>query len=227
MVVLACSGLYIKEYINSEPCEEKEKYFDDDIVELGIQPQNPRKVQVEVYYETLCPDTRLFIRSQLYPAWDELEHIMDIHWKPYGKATHYENEGLGYMFQCQHGPTECMGNKVHACSIKHIKDDRKLTDYIHCMIEDNYDPKEVGQSCAQRHEVDWEPIHSCSNTKEGAELLALHGDDTRSLRPKMTFVPHIVMNGKTIQPQDALTNFKHILCSAYRGDRPDACIDII
>ena len=50
------------------------------------------------------------------------------------------------MFQCQHGPTECMGNKVHACSIKHIKDDRKLTDYIHCMIEDNYDPKEVGQS---------------------------------------------------------------------------------
>jgi len=40
MVVLACSGLYIKEYINSEPCEEKEKYFDDDIVELGIQPQN-------------------------------------------------------------------------------------------------------------------------------------------------------------------------------------------
>lgn len=42
---------------------------------------------MEVYYETLCPDTRLFIRSQLYPAWDELEHIMDIHWKPYGKAT--------------------------------------------------------------------------------------------------------------------------------------------
>ena len=59
---------------------------------------------------------------------------------------HYESEGVGYMFQCQHGPTECMGNKVHACSIKHIKDDRKLTDYIHCMIEDNYDPKEVGQS---------------------------------------------------------------------------------
>ena len=132
---------------------------------------------MEVYYETLCPDTRLFIRQQLYPAWDELEHIMDIHWKPYGKATvssksvshiwkiksifyemmsftriffvylqHYESEGVGYMFQCQHGPTECMGNKVHACSIKHIKDDRKLTDYIHCMIEDNYDPKEVGQS---------------------------------------------------------------------------------
>ena len=40
IVVLACSGLYIKDYINSEPCEEKETYFEDDIVELGIQPQN-------------------------------------------------------------------------------------------------------------------------------------------------------------------------------------------
>ena len=39
-VVLACSGLYVKDYINSEPCEEKEKYFEEDIVELGIQPQN-------------------------------------------------------------------------------------------------------------------------------------------------------------------------------------------
>ena len=38
MVVLACSGLYIKGYIDSKPCEESDKYFDDDIVELGIQP---------------------------------------------------------------------------------------------------------------------------------------------------------------------------------------------
>ena len=60
---------------------------------------------------------------------------------------HWEHsEDLGYLFQCQHGPTECMGNKVHACSIKHIKDDRILTDYIYCMIEDNYDPKEAGKS---------------------------------------------------------------------------------
>ena len=46
------------------------------------------KVQVEVYYETLCSDTRNFIRRQLYPIWQQLGHenIMEIKWKPYGKA---------------------------------------------------------------------------------------------------------------------------------------------
>ena len=77
------------------------------------------------------------------------------------------------------------------------------------------------------HDVAWEPILDCLNSEEGSELLAMHGDDTHSLRPKMTFVPHIVMNGRHIKPEDALTSFKHILCSAYRGDRPHECIDII
>ena len=34
---------------------------------------------------------------------------------------------------------------VHACSIKYINDEHKLADYIHCMIEDNYDPTEIGR----------------------------------------------------------------------------------
>ena len=44
------------------------------------------KVKVEVYYETLCPEVRYFIRSQLYPVWEELNAIMELHWKPYGKS---------------------------------------------------------------------------------------------------------------------------------------------
>ena len=49
---------------------------------------NPQKVQVEIYYETLCYDTRSFIQHQLYPVWQDLgsENIMEIKWKPYGKA---------------------------------------------------------------------------------------------------------------------------------------------
>ena len=46
----------------------------------------PEKVKVDVYYETLCPEVRYFIRTQLYPVWEELNHIMEVHWKPYGKA---------------------------------------------------------------------------------------------------------------------------------------------
>lgn len=119
---------------------------------------------MEVYYETLCPDTRHLIRAQIYPVWEELSHIMDIHWKPYGKAQvtplaslfllkktsrpffqHWEDEQIGYAFNCHNGPLECVGNMVHACSIKYIRDEAKLADFIHCMIEDNYEPKEIGK----------------------------------------------------------------------------------
>ena len=146
-------------------------------------------MQVEVYYETLCPDTRYFIRQQLYPVWQDLKHIMDIHWKPYGKATvsksvltwytyicctyvillivitiafliitlsipffqHWEKSSNDissndvYAFNCQHGPPECEGNKVHACVVKYVTDDEKRMDFIHCMIDDNYKPVECGE----------------------------------------------------------------------------------
>jgi len=194
----------------------------------------PSKVQVEVYYETLCPDTRYFIRQQLYPVWQDLKHIMDIHWKPYGKATHWEKSSNDissndvYAFNCQHGPPECEGNKVHACVVKYVTDDEKRMDFIHCMINDNYKPVECGEKCSMIHDVAWEPILDCVNSEEGSNLLAMHGDDTHSLRPKMTFVPHIVMNGRYIKPEDALTgSFKHYVCSAFRGSRPEQCLDII
>ena len=56
---------------------------------LNSVENSPPKVQVKVYYETLCSDTRSFILHQLYPVWQELGHegIMEIQWKPYGKAT--------------------------------------------------------------------------------------------------------------------------------------------
>ena len=57
--------------------------------------------------------------------------------------------------------------------------------------------------------------------------LVHHGEDTHALRPKMTFVPHVLLNGRPLKPDEALTNFKHILCSDYGDPRPDACIDII
>jgi interferon gamma-inducible protein 30 len=46
-----------------------------------------QKLQVEVYYEVLCPDSRYFILHQLYPAWEKVPDIMDIHFVPYGKAS--------------------------------------------------------------------------------------------------------------------------------------------
>lgn len=133
-------------------------------------------MQIEVYYEVLCPDSRYFIRKQLYPAWDKVAEIMDIHFKvyphfsdaigsftlnlrikkshsflipflsqqPYGKASH-QRKPHEITFQCQHGPTECKGNMVHACGIKYVKRQEQLVEFIYCMMDNNYDAFDVGQ----------------------------------------------------------------------------------
>ena len=46
-----------------------------------------KKVQIEVYYEVWCPDSRRFILDQLLPTWRKLKNEIDVHWKPYGKAS--------------------------------------------------------------------------------------------------------------------------------------------
>lgn len=42
---------------------------------------------MEVYYEVLCPDSRHFLLKQLQPTWNKIGPIMDVHLKPYGKAS--------------------------------------------------------------------------------------------------------------------------------------------
>ena len=42
------------------------------------------RVEVELFYDTFCPDVIDFIQGKLYPVWEELSDIMEIHWKPYG-----------------------------------------------------------------------------------------------------------------------------------------------
>lgn len=50
------------------------------------------------------------------------------------------------MFQCQHGPNECLGNMIHTCALHYISESAKLVEYINCMMGDNYDPMQAGQS---------------------------------------------------------------------------------
>lgn len=195
-------------------------------LEMAREKSGPRKVQVEVYYETLCPDSRYFVLHQFYPAWEKVSDIMDVHWKPYGKATH-KYDGEKHSFFCQHGPAECMGNMVHACAIKHIKDQHKLAEYVKCMIYDNYEPKSAGKKCAGKLDVNWSKIQECTDGKEGGELLAMHGDDTHSMRPKLSFVPTILLDGSHEQQKDILKNFRLELCRKYKGVHPPNCLEIL
>jgi interferon gamma-inducible protein 30 len=71
-------------------------------------------VNLSIYYETLCPDCRQFISTQVWNAYQTILDIVNITFVPYGNARElYRPETKLYQFYCQHGAEECYGNLIH------------------------------------------------------------------------------------------------------------------
>eukprot|EP00092_Neocalanus_flemingeri_P014375 GFUD01015506.1.p1 GENE.GFUD01015506.1~~GFUD01015506.1.p1 ORF type:complete len:243 (+),score=54.48 GFUD01015506.1:66-794(+) len=185
------------------------------------------KVVVDLYYEVLCPDSRSFVVYQLFPAWQRLRDIFTINYIPYGKALTYGDTDK-FRFSCQHGPVECQGNTYHACAAKYIEDEDIKLDYIKCMINDNYDPVRAALRCSREMAVDWLAISTCAKGGEGNMLHKLAGDRTHALRPKVTFIPTIELNGEQLYQREVRRYFTRELCKQYQDPvKPAHCISIL
>uniref|UniRef100_T1J742 Micro-fibrillar-associated protein 1 C-terminal domain-containing protein n=1 Tax=Strigamia maritima TaxID=126957 RepID=T1J742_STRMM len=183
-----------------------------------------KAVQIDVYYESLCPDSVKFITKQLWPAYQKLSSIISLQLVPYGKASYHRN-GDDWIFTCQHGPEECKGNIVQACAIHlHPQTDKNLQ-FVNCAMSSKYPPN-AGQSCAESSELNWSQISDCIDSTEGKDVLHEMGVKTENLQPRLTFVPWIVVNGKT-SPEildAALTDLQGLICKSYAGPEvPPPC----
>lgn len=195
-------------------------------------------VPLTVYYESLCTDSVRFIVEQLYPVKQSpLGRYIDVTLIPYGKAS-YKTEGSDVIFQCQHGPNECYGNKVHACAIQHIqvnsyqntKTKESLTlDYITCLMrtwmtfKDNVYP---GKKCSIENQLpNWNVIEECANNTEGSKLLQGYGERTEQLNPKLSVVPTITFHHQTDDDLNdlALKDLRTAACRAMREPKPHEC----
>lgn len=127
-------------------------------------PGAPLPVLVTVFYEALCPDSKYFITKQLLPTYKAAAHIMEVQLVPYGKVkwnifivfiffnqkidlkAHTTTDAEGkFIFDCQHGPTECQANMYHACAAEVIDDVLTRLEVVTCMIRDNRNPKDAMQ----------------------------------------------------------------------------------
>ncbi|CAB4068510.1 IFI30 [Lepeophtheirus salmonis] len=125
----------------------------------------------------LCPYCRRHILEDLHPTYTQLSAILDVQLVPYGNAKSSSRpDGTGYTFSCQHGPTECLGNMVHACAIKYVKFPI-LMDFIACMMERSDVPVLAGKECASKLEIEWTEIEECSMSLEGKQLLFNNGEE--------------------------------------------------
>lgn len=95
-----------------------------------------------------------------------------------------------------------------------------LLDMVACMIANNYQPKEAMISCAKEYRVDYEAISKCFDSPHGAELLKLYGESTDSLRPKVSFIPTVTLDGSQGRQASILKDLLGEVCKIVAGHGP-------
>lgn len=180
-------------------------------------------VEVGVYYEAKCPDSQKFIIDQLLPAYAKAPNLIRPIFIPYGKAETIKTR-TGYEFVCQHGPSECEGNKIHACAIDVLhKKDIQLK-YISCLMSDYNDPELIGQRCAKQLGINWTPILRCARGSKGSELLRAYGVATKALDPRVSFIPTVTLNGSQGNQEAILYDLWEEICKMFESPKPSQCI---
>ncbi|KAH9529366.1 GILT-like protein 1 [Dermatophagoides farinae] len=179
------------------------------------------KVKIDVYYETLCPDSIQFLLHQLVTNYDRIKEKVDLHMYPFGKAQFFES-GNSYEFYCQHGPKECRGNMIHCCVLDQNSHDISFP-FIKCMEKELYglrrpDINVVSQKCANWTNIDWKYVDECASGNRGKQLLVEAGRKTKAIKPKISFVPTIIFNEKysdRIQNQALYGDFVKLIENHY------------
>jgi len=203
--------------------------------ENDIKVSDDELLNIEIYYENLCPDSQNFVTLQLQPTWKKLGKYFNPDLKPFGKAEATPNDSTshsGYNFVCQHGLIECTGNMWQACflNIPEFTRDQQI-DVVSCIMGDghSYDSGAANDAtlrCMNEHgmdQVSMKTVSECANSYDGQERLKKLGDETNSLDPKLTNVPWVTFNGEFQQEwQDgALEDLEELLCKNFLQDKPE------
>merc|ERR1712212_446247 len=114
---------------------------------LVLAPSSLLALQMDLYYESLCPDSTRFISNQIPEMWAALSQEVSINFVPYGFASTTEDENGELHFECQHGERECAGNIVQACTLYLTQDkpDDQVS-LITCMMSADT-PDTAGPDC--------------------------------------------------------------------------------
>uniref|UniRef100_A0A0A9XVG7 Gamma-interferon-inducible lysosomal thiol reductase n=1 Tax=Lygus hesperus TaxID=30085 RepID=A0A0A9XVG7_LYGHE len=180
---------------------------------------NSTKVNVTVYYESLCPDSAKFITTQLVPTWEKMMDNIDLVLVPYGKSTSEKTEN-GTKINCHHGEEECVGNRIQSCilegsAIPNMTAQVKIIDCL--MKEAKKEQPYPTKSCVTKvGGLDVEKVtmalESCANSTRGEELLMKNGEKTKAFEDPLANVPAVTMNG--MKDKDAIADFHAAMCKA-------------
>jgi len=186
-------------------------------------------VKISLYYESLCPNSQYFVTSQFYPNWEYFgSDLLQIEFRPFGKANFSESDDGGWDFQCQHGPDECLGNKLQACALQQVTDPSEYIPLINCIMASEYPPLD-GYSCLETLGItttSLDDLVQCVESEQGEFLLHEIGVETLNLEPTLTGVPWLLFNDEFTMDDwiDGMNDLRGLLCSKYLNGT-DKCLE--
>ncbi|CAH1107536.1 unnamed protein product [Psylliodes chrysocephalus] len=196
------------------------------------------RVNVSVYYESLCPDSKKFFTQQLYPSLQgNLSEFVNLTLVPYGKSKAVF-EVTDWKFECHHGEVECYGNRIQACALKRIEKGQNTADlgynkiavgFINCLMDKadkNAEDVFPTRDCALVNPVsNLLDIENCSNHTDAFNYMAVFGRLTDQVQKPLKSVPTIVFNDQYKQEDNDLaqSNFIKALCQYIQGEKPAEC----
>ncbi|KAM3967570.1 gamma-interferon-inducible lysosomal thiol reductase-like [Aphomia sociella] len=192
---------------------------DLEIIEYKVRYLDEEKVNISVYYETLCADCKYFDNVNLKEVVEKLSPYLNIRTYPYGKAKMIKTDDGKLIFECQHGPKECYGNKLHACALDKIINATAALLFNICMT----DPKNTfgsddptADACGSKMSINSNPIKECAKGNRGDKLLQYYGMESEKIHYR--FVPYVLINEK----EWTNANFMKAVCEAFTTP-PEPC----
>jgi len=223
---LACK--YPPEFWCSSPQIAAECYVTDQCNKFSwTKSQDAAPVQLGLFMESLCPYCKEFINDQLTPTWGKIAQIINLTVIPYGNAKEeYDSNQKKWLFTCQHGEDECVGNLIETCAINLFKNATIWFPLISCIeAADGPSIKVIAQQCAKTLNINYDQIDACYNSQQGNDWQHANAVTTGALNPPHQYVPWITLNGvhtDDIQAK-AQEDLLSLICSTYTGTPPAAC----
>jgi interferon gamma-inducible protein 30 len=173
-------------------------------------------VQVTVFVEALCIDSKRYFNEQLVSTYDQLgSQVMDLNIVVFGNARiNLANKTV----QCQHGEAECDANSYDQCAVDIYPYPDRYLPYMTCLFNslpmgrrsEPY-PTAVFASCARHAALDAQVLQQCHDDPERVWELQ---KQTAAMNPsELNHVPWVELNGAYMDEEqtDLLTG----VCQLY------------
>ncbi|WVZ16868.1 hypothetical protein V8G54_009850 [Vigna mungo] len=173
-----------------------------------------QKVNLSVYYNSLCQSCAQFIIKDLQNVFDRnLISIMNLRLVPWANA-HINNTNSS--ISCQNGPDECELNSLESCALNLWHEVDIQYELINCFEFLAFKGTiNTWKECLDQLGLPKELLLKCFNMGNGTQLGKTYINEIAHLSPSPSFVPWVVVNNQPVGKDYA--NFTHYVCKAYRG----------